>query len=151
MHLRTASSRPFVLSIRPTYISRILEGTKTVELRRRFPEAPNPQTILILYSTSPVQSIVGYARLENVVGLGLGELWAQFGKAAAVTKDEFRGYFAGADRGFALRLKGVTAFKNPIHLTDLCDEFDFSPPQSYCYWNQPLEWLKSHGRAKITS
>jgi predicted transcriptional regulator len=144
-------SRPFVLSIRPTYMSRILEGTKTVELRRRFPEALNPRTVLILYSTSPVQSIVGYAQLEDVVGLALTELWKRFGKAAAVTEDEFRSYFAGASRGFALRIKDVCVFKNPIHLTDLCDEFDFSPPQSYCYWKQPLEWLTSHGRAKITS
>jgi hypothetical protein len=41
----------FVLSIRPIYIERILAGLKTVELRRRFPQAVRSSRVL-LYSTS---------------------------------------------------------------------------------------------------
>jgi predicted transcriptional regulator len=140
-------SNTFVLSIRPTYIDRILGGLKTVELRRRFPRAPGTSTVLF-YSTSPVQAIVGHAILEGVSHLSLRALWNRFATAAAVTRNEFDAYFRGVEHGCALRLTKVRALSNPLHLTDLKQKFEFSPPQSYCYWKEPLAALAAHGRVK---
>jgi predicted transcriptional regulator len=138
--------RPFVLSIRPTFIERILSGDKTIELRRRFPTEIGSDSAVLLYSTSPVQSIVGIAHLEAVKHRPLGQLWRQFGAAAAVTRVEFDAYFQQATHGFALQLRDVRRFSQPIHLTDLVRRFEFSPPQSYCYWKEPLWKLAAHGR-----
>lgn len=142
------SARPFVLSIRPAYIKLILDGRKTIELRRRFPTMIQPQVLVLLYSTSPTQAIVGCARLAHVSQRSLPQLWQEFGEAAAVSRSEFDAYFAGATQGCALRLSGVYIFPRSIHLTDLTRKFEFSPPQSYCYWKEPLSRLAAHGRVK---
>src|SRR5260370_42237320 len=95
---------PFVLSIRPTYIERILAGRKTIELRRRFPTTVEPDSLVLLYSTSPVQSIVASAQLKGVSQLSVRQLWSQFGTASAVTRAEFDAYFQGKTLGCALQL-----------------------------------------------
>jgi len=140
-------TRPFVLSIRPTFIERILSGHKTVELRRRFPILLTRARVL-LYSTSPVQSIVAFARLDSVIQLPVRQLWRQFGDASAVTRQEFETYFEGTNSGCALTLGAVRQFERPIHLTHLERQFEFSPPQSYCYWKESLLPLATHGRVK---
>jgi predicted transcriptional regulator len=126
-----------VLSIRPTYVERILSGLKTVELRRRFPK-PAARSTALIYSTSPTQAIVGRAIIEAVSQLSLRTLWRRFAPAAAVTREEFDNYFAGVEFGCALHLTDVYAFEAPIHLTDLTRRFEFSPPQSYCYWKEAV-------------
>lgn len=141
---RGMTSRPVVLSIRPTFIERILNGTKTIELRRRFPESLPPAVLVLLYSTAPVQALVGWGLLDRVVRLPLPILWRRFGSAASVTRDEFDAYFHGTDVGCALSLKQVRQLPKPIQLTDLKRRFDFSPPQSYCYWKESLAVLADH-------
>jgi predicted transcriptional regulator len=136
----------FVLSIRPTYVARILGGLKTVELRRRFPNLGQSSNLLI-YSTSPVQAIVGHAILVEVSKMSLRGLWRRFSRAAAVTRAEFDNYFAGVETGCALRLSKVCALDTPIPLTDLIQRYEFSPPQSYCYWKEPVT-PTAHGRDK---
>lgn len=144
-----ASPHPFVLSIRPVYIERILAGIKTVELRRRFPK-PDGRTAVLLYSTSPVKAIVGHAVLEEVSQLSLSSLWRRFACAATVTREEFNRYFDGVDRGCALRLTQAQTLPVPLALADLARRFQFSPPQSYCYWRRPLS-VFSHGKLKAAS
>ena len=139
----------FVLSIRPTYVERILSGLKTIELRRRFPTAAATSTALI-YSTSPVQAIVGRALIQEVSQLSLRALWRRFARAAAVTRKEFDSYFAGLEAGCALHLTEVCAFEVPLHLTHLTRNFEFSPPQSYCYSKDAMLPI-IHGRVKTTT
>jgi predicted transcriptional regulator len=54
------------MNIRPPHASKILDGQKTVELRRKFPELTTKGTIALIYSSSPVRVIVGYARIKRV-------------------------------------------------------------------------------------
>lgn len=148
---KTTPARPFVLSIRPTYIERILAGRKTIELRRRFPAVTKPGTVVLLYATSPTQAIVASAILVEVVVTSLNTLWREYGVEAAITRDEFNAYFEKSEQGCALRLTSIHGFQTPIHLTELAREFEFSPPQSYCYWKEPLSRLVTHGRVKVTT
>jgi len=136
----------FVLSIKPTYIERILEGRKTIELRRRFPRARAPACVL-LYSTSPVQALVGHAVLRDVAHLSVQALWLRFSRAAGVTRTEFDRYFYGVKSGCALRLTDIQVFADPMALKELEDRFAFSPPQSYCYGTK-LAALIPHGWAE---
>jgi ASCH domain len=59
--------RDVVLSVRPQYSSKILEGKKTVELRRRFPVSAPRGTVAYIYSTSPIRAMVGCTEIENVI------------------------------------------------------------------------------------
>lgn len=150
MQVGDSAQWPFVLSIRPAYVERILDGRKTVELRRRFPVLAAPGRALI-YATAPVQSIVASVQVSMVETLNLTLLWRRRGRQAAVTREEFYSYFAGVDAGCALLLRDVVRFSRPIHLTDLARRFEFSPPQSYCYWKSSLDELTTHGRVKAAS
>jgi predicted transcriptional regulator len=134
-----------VLSIRPTYIERILAGRKTVELRRRFPTSLPSGAIALLYSTSPTQAIVGTAEVFAVEQLRLPSLWKQFSSASAVTRAEFENYFEGVKYGCALQLTNIQRFRNPIRLTELVRQFEFSPPQSYSYWKHALPRKAAYG------
>lgn len=149
MQVADVTSLPFVLSIRPTYVQRILSGDKTIELRRRFPSVLD--RMALIYSTSPVQAIVATARLHAVQPLRVSQLWRIYGRDAAVTRAEFDAYFDGTDVGCALMLRDVVRLQNPMHLTDLAEKFEFSPPQSYCYWKAPIRELTAHGRVKATA
>lgn len=122
-----------LLSVRPAYAKLIASGSKTVELRRRFPDLPAGST-LIVYATQPVAAIVALARLASITSLSLPTLWRRFGAAAAVTKQTFDVYFSECERGLAIELAGVTSFARPMRLADLRGIWPaFSPPQSYRY------------------
>jgi predicted transcriptional regulator len=141
----------FVLSIRPTFTNRILSGEKTIELRRRFPRLGSSNCLALIYSTSPVQAIVASACLAEVSVHRVSMLWRLYGQAAAIARTEFDSYFRGVKKGFALHLTHIIPFENPIPLTDLTRQFEFSPPQSYCYWRFSVDELTTHGRVKTAT
>jgi predicted transcriptional regulator len=49
----------FVLSIKPEYATKIVEGLKKVELRRRFPYGTVTGARLYIYATVPIQAVIG--------------------------------------------------------------------------------------------
>ncbi len=110
----------------------ILDGTKTVELRRTAPSL-EPGALVVLYSSAPVKSVVGAARLAAVAGTTPEQLWRQTGaRVAGVTREEFRTYFAGASRAYGLGLESVVRAACPVPLVEL-RSFDITPPQSWRY------------------
>jgi predicted transcriptional regulator/DNA-binding XRE family transcriptional regulator len=126
-------TRDVVLSVRPNYCEKIMEGKKTVELRRRFPISAPCGTIAYIYSTSPVQAMIGSAEIEDVVKLPVSDIWKKFRKVAYIEKGNFDEYFSGVKHGFALKFANVRAFNRPIELPELRKRFGFEPPQSYLY------------------
>lgn len=135
--------RDVLLSIRPEFASKILGGEKTVELRRRFPTAAVIGARAIIYSSSPVQAIVGHARIENVLELPVKQIWHEYGKHACISKFRFNQYFEGVQIGFAIFLGDVVQFQNAIEAQTLKDEYDFLPPQSFRYLNDEFTYLLS--------
>ena len=57
--------RALFISVKPKYANAILEGTKTVELRRTRPNLPDG-SLVILYSSTPTRAVVGWAHLTGV-------------------------------------------------------------------------------------
>jgi predicted transcriptional regulator len=125
--------RDFVLSIRPHYTSKIMEGKKTVELRRRFPLTAHPGTIAYIYSTSPVRAMVGSAEITDVIKLPIAQIWKKYGKSASIERSDFDTYFDGLHEGFALRFINARPFPRPLELSELRERFGFAPPQSFLY------------------
>ena len=58
-------TRDLLISLHPRHASNILSGEKTVELRRRFPEQRTRGALALIYSTAPVQAVVGVAPLSS--------------------------------------------------------------------------------------
>jgi predicted transcriptional regulator len=125
--------RDVLVSIRPIYASKILEGQKTVELRRKFPEVGATGAMVLIYSSSPISAVVGFARIRHVLKLPVANIWKEHGVAACVSKDEFDAYFSGLKQGFAIFLEGVKSLRKQLKASDLEEQFGIVPPQSYRY------------------
>lgn len=132
-------SKDLVLSIHPEYTDKIMEGTKTVELRRRFPLTAAPGTLVYIYSTSPIRALVGRAEISDVSKLPVSQIWRKFSKPAGVKRKDFDSYFNGLQEGFALEFSNVKALPRPLTLSELRDRFGFQPPQSFLYVSPMLK------------
>lgn len=132
------AQRDVVLSIRPRYTDKILEGRKTVELRRRFPVSAPSGTVAYIYSTSPVRAMVGVAEIKDVLKMPVEQLWSEFEDTAFIIKPDFDNYFTGLEFGFALLFEDVKTFSRAIPLEELRERFGFEPPQSFLYASQDL-------------
>ncbi|MES0826583.1 helix-turn-helix domain-containing protein [Ruegeria sp. SCP11] len=131
-------SRDVVLSIKPQYSAPILEGSKTVELRRRFPVKVPRGTLAYIYSTSPTRALTGTASILGVEKIGLGEMWERYSPVACIEREDFDAYFSGLDEGVVIRLGNVRQLPRAIGLEELRDRFEFAPPQSFVYANPLL-------------
>lgn len=125
--------RHLMVSIRPEYALKILDGEKTVELRRRFPEATATGATALIYSSSPVSALVGSARIREVFKLPVAQLWRTHGTAACISKAHFNDYFSGVASGFAIILENVVQFERHLSVDVLKGEYGVVPPQSYRY------------------
>src|SRR5712691_3858150 len=95
--------RAVVMSLRPRFARAILEGRKSVELRRRRVAAP-PGSRLILYASSPTRAVLGTASLTSVDTGTAADIWRRYGHQLSLTKYEFDRYLDGAPRPSALIL-----------------------------------------------
>lgn len=124
------------LSIHPRWAAAILDGRKSVELRRRAPSVERGAEA-VLYSTSPESQVVGSAVVEAIVELPIDELWEEYGERADISQHDFAGYFAGSDRGAAIELSSVNRLENPIGLGSIRDA-GLEPAQGWRYLNEEV-------------
>lgn len=122
-----------IISIRPEYANKIIDGEKKIELRRKFPIQEIEGGIALIYASSPIQKIIGHAIIKEVKKLSINELWKKYGKQACVTKDFFLDYFNGLDEGFALILDNPIKLADPLDIRRMESEFCVSAPQSFRY------------------
>jgi predicted transcriptional regulator len=123
--------RALFISVKPHYANAILDGRKTVELRRTRPNLPNG-SLVILYSSTPTRAVVGWAELTGVRSGTPIEIWDGYGAAAAIEELDYDAYFDGTDQAFALELNCVVAAVQPIPLS-VIRSIGIEPPQSWRY------------------
>lgn len=145
-----APRRDFVISIKPFYSNKIFNGTKTVELRRRFPQSIAPGTLAYVYSSTPIRGLVGTAEILGVERLAVAELWKRHGKSASIRKAEFDDYFGGLDEGFALKISNPRLLKRTISLPELRERFGFRAPQSFHYAKPDLQKALQHEHSNVS-
>lgn len=119
-----------LLSIHPIHAADILDGSKTVELRRTRPSI-QPGQLVLLYASSPVCAVVGACRLA---GFEIGSTAAIKTKHlgnAAISAADYDNYFRGASRATALLLDRATAMQRPVSLKRLRESSATVPVQSW--------------------
>lgn len=131
--------RDVILSIKPDYANKILEGIKNIELRRRFPLVACNGATAYIYSTSPVRALVGAAEITDVERLPVAVLWQRHGRSALIRKRDFDAYFGGIQEGYALKITNARPFSRPLNLVELKERFDFKAPQSFLYAKPSLQ------------
>lgn len=132
------SGRAVLLSIKPKYADLILAGSKRVEFRRSW--AAQDVSVIVLYSSSPIQKIVGVVEVNEVVLASPTSLWKTCSeRGGGLTREELRSYFAGKLQGFAVLLGHVVKFPKPLAPADIIS--NFVPPQSFRYLDEN-EYMK---------
>jgi predicted transcriptional regulator len=150
MEIDPPFKRHVLVSVRPEYASKILDGEKTVELRRRFPASPVIGSVILIYSSSPVSAVVGSAQIKAVRKLPVVQIWTQHGKEACISKKDFDTYFNGLRHGFAILLANAQTLKQQIGIAELQKQFGIAPPQSYRYVHQGCILLLSNERVQAS-
>lgn len=120
-----------LISLRPAYTQAILEGRKTVELRRRKVHAA-VGTRVWLYSKTPTARIEGIARIKLVHEGGLADIWSAYSNKVGVSKGEFEDYFKGCRKGCAIVLVEARPIFPAVDLKTVRSRLGgFHPPQFF--------------------
>jgi predicted transcriptional regulator len=127
------ANQDVLFSVKPTFADKILDGRKTVELRRKFTDAEVIGSLAFIYSTSPVRELVGYARIRHVRRLRVRDIWNKYRDHAGINKSEFDSYFAGLSEGYAIELEEPKRLNSGVPIARLRARFGFVPPQSFRY------------------
>lgn len=118
-----------LMSIKPEFANKIFEGTKKYEFRRAIFKNPDITTILV-YSSSPVQKVIGEFEIEGILNFDLESLWRKTKKHSGISEEYFFEYFGDKELGYAIKIKTFKKYRKP-----LCIRKDFKaiPPQSFLY------------------
>jgi predicted transcriptional regulator len=125
------TDRCVLLSVRPRFASALLEGSKTVEVRRRRARIDDG-TVCLLYASSPASALVGAIRIKTIEAADSDALWIRHREAMGLSRDEYEEYLAGASQPCAIVVAAASAFARPVPLLELrLRHSGFVAPQSY--------------------
>lgn len=119
-----------LLSIKPEYAHRILDGTKRYEFRRKIHRDPRVRTV-VLYATKPLGKVVGEFSIKYVHSGHPDSLWEKTKEFSGITQQYFREYFHGRDIAHAIEVKTVKRYRKPKELREFLPSG--TAPQSYAY------------------
>lgn len=118
-----------ILSIKPEFANKIFEGTKKYEFRRAIFKNPDVKKVVV-YSSSPVQKIIGEFEIERIISHELETLWNKTKKYSGISEDFFFQYFGDKELGFAIKIKNTKLYKTPKCIRE---DYNLFPPQSFLY------------------
>lgn len=119
-----------LLSIKPEYAEKILEGEKHYEFRKALPKAPGVKTVVI-YATKPVGKVVGEFDIDSLLSEKPGDLWSRTAEFSGITKRFFNEYFKGRSTAHAIKVRDVRRYEQPLELRSVLESG--VAPQSFCY------------------
>lgn len=118
-----------IISIHPRHANAILDGAKTVELRRRIPTL-SVGTRLWIYATLPVGAIIGLATVDRIVRGEPKKIWLEFGDQTGIDRMDFDAYFSGAEEAIGLLLVDAQRSIEQVEIAQLRGLRDgFHPPR----------------------
>lgn len=128
--LRPQGPRAVLLSVKPRFAEQILAGTKAVEFRRSW--AAESVGLAVIYSSSPIQCLVGIVEIEGMVMASPASVWTKCrARGPGLERKELMEYFAGKDNAYGILLGRRTLPEKPIRPKTIFR--GFRPPQSFRY------------------
>jgi len=126
-----------MMSIKPKYAEKILNGSKTIELRKVRPKNAASGDIVVIYASSPKKSVVGLFAIADIMKSDPKQLWKHVRNRAGVEKSEFEDYFGGVRDAYGIIIGKTWLFKPEIRLSDINKLIPgFKVPQSFCYLSE---------------
>lgn len=117
-----------LLSIKPEYVNKIFLEEKLYEYRRLI--FKKKVETVIIYATSPIKKIVGEFKISEILCETPEKIWEITKDKSGIEKEKFFKYFNSLEKGYAIRIKEIKQYKNPLELI----EFNIkTAPQSFVY------------------
>ncbi len=128
--MASPSTRSVVLlPIQPQYADPILMGTKQVEFRKR--PFRRDVTHVVVYSSSPIQQVVGFFELLGIDEDSPERLWRRYAPVGGIAKADYDRYYSETLKGVAIKVGRVHVLKVPLPLKRVAP--DLRPPQNFAY------------------
>jgi predicted transcriptional regulator len=109
----------------------MLEGRKTIELRRRAVHVARGTRVWI-YSKSPYAVVEVLAIVDRVISAKPEALWSEYKDQLGISKTDFESYFLDVSVGCALVLRDIQRLPCSVSLSEIRDcASSFQPPQFF--------------------
>lgn len=122
-----------LMSIRPAFAEKLLDGSKSIEIRKRFSKRWIGHDV-VLYASKPQGSLVGKAKINSVTKDVPTNIWSQFESKIGCSKSDFDAYVGSATEVAAIEIKDAVPYWGSVPLKQLSTvlSLKLTPPQSYC-------------------
>lgn len=126
-----------LISVKPEFAEKIMNGEKTIELRKSAPKKVSKDSYILIYVTSPIKELWGICKINNIIKDDPNTFWGNYGSKTGITESQFKEYYNKSRNAFGIELKEIRNFsKYSIELKQLKSAFpNFMPPQTYSYIN----------------
>lgn len=133
-------SPSLVLSISEPYASRVINGEKTIEVRRRFSETWVHSRAVICAESA----LLGEVTVGGVEVASPDVIWEKYASRIGCTREAYEKYVTASAKIYAVGLEQPTPYCNRLPLVQLgaIAESDLRSPQSYCS-GENEKWSKA--------
>lgn len=121
-----------LLSVRPEFAHALLAGTKTAEVRRRFPAVRTPSTIYV-YSSTPDRAVLGTVQLVGIDRPSASAVWDLYRDQIQIRRQPLEDYLQNVNDAAILRIGAPSPWRVPLPLAALRSDIGLEPPQSFRY------------------
>lgn len=119
-------TRSVLLSVRPRFARALLDGSKTVEVRRRFPILERGIRLFV-YSSSPDRAVLGTVIVSETSRIPADEVWDRYKRHIAIEREPLREYLEGAPHSVVLEVVEPQRWATPVRLATLRHQLDLEP------------------------
>lgn len=117
-----------LLSIKPEYVTSILNGEKLYEYRKF--RCRDDVDKIIIYATAPQKQVVAEVEIADIVEDDVLSVWRQTKEHSGISYSFFRKYYKGKKTAVAYHLKNLVIYDKPLALSDIGVS---CAPQSFRY------------------
>ncbi|MFR9545927.1 MAG: hypothetical protein SNJ29_10165 [Rikenellaceae bacterium] len=120
------------VSIKPEFAQKIVAKEKSIELRKMRPHVSKGDYIII-YSSSPVQSVIGFGLIKSIIETSPSEMWAIHHSKLGIDEERFNKYYINTNKAIGIEVESIKKVE-PINLKTIKKVIPhFHPPQIYRY------------------
>ena len=116
------------MSIKPEYVDKIFTGEKKYEYRKRL--CKEKIDTIIVYSSSPIQKVVGELKIKQVLYDKKNVIWNKTNKYGGITKIKYDNYYENCSYAVAYEIEKAILYDKQKDLKDFNIR---TAPQSYVY------------------
>jgi predicted transcriptional regulator len=127
-----SASSDILMSVRPKFAERIIGGSKSVEIRKRFSTKWIGHDA-VLCATRPLNCLLGRTTIRSVTKGHPDSLWDRFRSRIGCSRNEFDVYVGDASQVAAIELGDVRPYETPVEVSQLAQVLcrRLLAPQSY--------------------